>query len=79
MYSVIILMITGWFSDVRRARCEVMVEDVLSAAYYRVTDVSSTGAMLPLSVCVSRGFPVPSSLSGVCTRVCMLSINAVSL
>ena len=79
MYRVSVLMITGRFGDVGRERCEVMVEDVLSAACYRVTDVNSTGAMLPLSVCVSRGFPVPSSLSGVCTRVCILSINAVTL
>ena len=41
-------------------------------------DVDGTGAMLPLSVCVSRGFPVPSSLSGVCTRVCILSFDAVT-
>ena len=34
--------------------------------------------MLPLSVCVSWGFPVPSSLSGVCTRVCMLSFGVVT-
>ena len=56
-----------------------MVEDVLSAACKRMKDIDGTGAMLPLSVCVSRGFPVPSLLSGVCTRVCMLSIDAITL
>ena len=44
----------------------------------RGKDVDGTGAMLPLSVCLYRGFPVPSSLSGVCTRVCILSFDAVT-